>query len=176
MPLEFDCTFDSERSNSGKCIYFTHQACATHSTRRINGYEIMQRKIDGLALHRLVKSVQHADALEALMAPILARGSVQEWVSKFEAAGVSCSPINDLAQVFADPQVVARQMVRTLEHPSAGPVPIIANPIRLSRTPPVHSLPPPTLGQHTAQVLADVLGMTSNEISRLCPANAKESS
>ena len=118
--------------------------------------------------------VRHADALEALVAPVLARGSVQDWVSKFAAAGISCSPINNLAQVFADPQVAARQMVRSLEHPSAGPVPIIANPIRMSRTPPVHSRPPPTLGQHTAEVLADVLGMTPDEISRLTPEKANE--
>jgi crotonobetainyl-CoA:carnitine CoA-transferase CaiB-like acyl-CoA transferase len=113
--------------------------------------------------------VRNADALAASIAPVLARRSVQEWVAKFEAAGIPCSPINDIAQVFADPQVVAREMVRPLEHPGAGPVPTIANPIRLSRTPLGHSRPPPTLGQHTGEVLAEVLGLTADEISRLNP-------
>ena len=80
-----------------------------------------------------------------------------EWIATLEQAGVPCGPINDLAQVFADPQVQARGTRVRMAHPLAGEVDLVANPIRLSRTPVDYRRPPPLLGEHNTEVLADWL-------------------
>lgn len=80
-----------------------------------------------------------------------------EWIVALEQAGVPCGPINDLAQVFADPQVQARGTRIRMAHPLAGEVDLVANPIRLSRTPVDYRRPPPLLGEHNSEVLADWL-------------------
>ena len=93
--------------------------------------------------------------LEALMKT---RGKA-DWLSALEAAKVPCGPINNLAEVFADPHVRERGMVQAWEHPLAGsPVELVASPLKMSRTPVRQDLPPPLLGQHTQDVLSDVLG------------------
>lgn len=81
-----------------------------------------------------------------------------EWIADLEQAGVPCGPINDLAQVFEDPQVRARGLQVRMPHPLAGEVALVGNPIRLSRTPIEYRLPPPLLDEHGASVLADWLG------------------
>ena len=68
-----------------------------------------------------------------------------------------CGPINDLAQVFADEQIKARGVQITLPHALSGEVALVANPIRLSRTPVEYRTAPPMLGEHSAEVLADWL-------------------
>jgi len=73
-----------------------------------------------------------------------------EWVAVLEGAGVPCGPINRMADVFADPQVIARDMVRMLDHPVAGTVPTVANPLRLSATPVTYRSAPPVLGEGDA--------------------------
>ncbi|MNR53706.1 Succinyl-CoA:(R)-benzylsuccinate CoA-transferase subunit BbsF [compost metagenome] len=78
-----------------------------------------------------------------------------------------CGPINDLAQMFADPQVKARGLAIEIPHPLAGKVPQVASPIRLSETPVEYRNAPPLLGEHTEQVLSDVLGLAAAEIERL---------
>ncbi|MAP30393.1 MAG: CoA transferase [Pseudomonas sp.] len=80
-----------------------------------------------------------------------------EWIATLEQAGVPCGPINGLAQVFADPQVQARGTRVRMAHPLAGEVDLVANPIRLSRTPVDYRRPPPLLGEHNTEVLADWL-------------------
>lgn len=80
-----------------------------------------------------------------------------EWIAALEQAGVPCGPINDLDQVFADPQVQARGTRIRMAHPLAGEVDLVANPIRLSRTPVDYRRPPPLLGEHNREVLADWL-------------------
>ncbi|MNN51826.1 Succinyl-CoA:(R)-benzylsuccinate CoA-transferase subunit BbsF [compost metagenome] len=90
-----------------------------------------------------------------------------EWVAQLETAGVPCGPINDLAQMFADPQVKARGLAIEIPHPLAGKVPQVASPIRLSETPVEYRNAPPLLGEHTEQVLSDVLGLAAAEIERL---------
>ncbi|GMQ53785.1 CaiB/BaiF CoA-transferase family protein [Halopseudomonas aestusnigri] len=80
-----------------------------------------------------------------------------EWIAALEQAGVPCGPINDLAQVFADPQVQARGTRIRMAHPLAGEVDLVANPIRLSRTPVDYRRPPPLLGEHNNEVFADWL-------------------
>ena len=90
-----------------------------------------------------------------------------EWVSLLEAVGVPCGPVNDLAQVFQDPQVVARQLALTLAHPLAGSVAQVASPIRLSRTPVEYRRAPPLLGEHTDEVLGQLLGLNQEALGRL---------
>ncbi len=90
-----------------------------------------------------------------------------EWVSALEAVGVPCGPINDLAAVFADPQVQARGLRVELEHPLAGMVPQVASPLRLSDTPVEYRMPPPLLGEHTQEVLQRVLGLAEEQVESL---------
>ncbi|TLX52986.1 CoA transferase [Stutzerimonas nosocomialis] len=90
-----------------------------------------------------------------------------EWVSVLEQAGVPCGPINDLAQVFADPQVLARGLKVEMPHPVAGSVPQVASPIRLSETPVQYRQAPPLLGEHTERVLQRVLGLDMATIGAL---------
>ncbi|MBC7859893.1 MAG: CoA transferase, partial [Burkholderiaceae bacterium] len=110
-------------------------------------------------------------ANRAVLVPLIRQATVmrttQEWVALLEQAGVPCGPINNLAQVFDDPQVKARGMRIELPHPSAGTVPLVASPMRLSATPVEYRLPPPLLGQHTREVLASVLGLDAARIGEL---------
>jgi crotonobetainyl-CoA:carnitine CoA-transferase CaiB-like acyl-CoA transferase len=83
------------------------------------------------------------------------------------ALKIGCGPINTLEQVFADPHVQARGCVVEMPHASGETVKVIANPVRLSATPPEYRGAPPLLGQHTAEVLGGVLGMGEAEIASL---------
>jgi crotonobetainyl-CoA:carnitine CoA-transferase CaiB-like acyl-CoA transferase len=107
----------------------------------------------------------------AILVPILAdliRGrDAADWLAALEAAGVPCGPINDLAAVFSDPQVIARGIRRDLPHPTAGTVPSVASPIRYEATPLVHDRAPPLLGADTDTILAEVLGIDTEERARL---------
>ncbi|MEH6578676.1 MAG: CaiB/BaiF CoA-transferase family protein [Amphritea sp.] len=93
------------------------------------------------------------------------RGS-QWWLDNLSANGVPSGPINTLDQVFADEQVQHRNMQIELDHPQAGKVPAVANPVKFSETPIQYTSAPPTLGQHTDKVLAD-LGLNEDEITQL---------
>lgn len=90
-----------------------------------------------------------------------------EWVSQLERAGVPCGPINDLAQVFQDPQVLARGLAVEVAHPLAGRVLQVASPIRLSETPVEYRSSAPLLGQHTDTVLEQMLGLNKDDLQRL---------
>jgi crotonobetainyl-CoA:carnitine CoA-transferase CaiB-like acyl-CoA transferase len=111
--------------------------------------------------------VRNRPALIPLVRERMREKSSAEWIAALEAVGVPCGPINDLSQVFADPQVVARGIRFELPHPTAGTVPMVASPLRLADTPPEYRRPPPTLGQHTAEVLAEVAGLDGEAIERL---------
>jgi crotonobetainyl-CoA:carnitine CoA-transferase CaiB-like acyl-CoA transferase len=91
----------------------------------------------------------------------------REWLSLLEPSGVPCGPINDLAQVFADPQVRHRGMEVRAAHPVAGEVRMVANPMKLQGDPITHASAPPLLGQHTDDVLRSVLGLDAAAIERL---------
>ncbi|HGA2320878.1 TPA: CaiB/BaiF CoA-transferase family protein [Pseudomonas putida] len=110
-------------------------------------------------------------ANRAELIPLIRQATVfkttAEWVSQLEAAGVPCGPINDLAQMFQDPQVLARGLAVTMPHALAGSVPQVASPIRLSETPVEYRRAPPLLGEHTEAVLGDVLGMDADAVGRL---------
>jgi crotonobetainyl-CoA:carnitine CoA-transferase CaiB-like acyl-CoA transferase len=89
------------------------------------------------------------------------------WVDKLEALKIGCGPINKLSEVFADPHVVAREVVREMAHGSGETVKVIANPVRLSETPPDYRIPPPMLGEHTDAVLAERLGLDAAALAAL---------
>ena len=111
--------------------------------------------------------VRHRDLLVGLIAQRLAKRPAREWLARLEPAGVPCGPINDLAQVFADPQVRHRGMEVRVPHPAAGEVRVVANPMKLSASPITYESAPPTLGQHTDEVLRSLLGMDVDAIERL---------
>ncbi len=96
------------------------------------------------------------------------------WLEGLERRKIGCGPINTLDQVFADPHVMAREMVKQLPHPLAGPegVSVIASPLRLSGTPVTYRHHPPLLGEHTEEVLRGVLGVDDAELERLRAAGA----
>ncbi|MCC6533054.1 MAG: CoA transferase [Burkholderiales bacterium] len=111
--------------------------------------------------------IAHRDALKALIAPAMARKTTAEWMRLLEPLGVPCGPINRLDEVFTDPQVVHRGLRVDVPHPIAGTLPLVANPIKFSRTPIHYDTPPPLLGQHTEEVLQGLLGKTPVEIADL---------
>ena len=111
--------------------------------------------------------VAHRDELVAKIAARLAERPGADWLAVLEAGQVPCGPINDLAGVFDDPQVRHRGMVATLPHPSAGEVRTVANPVRFSVTPARSERPPPLLGEHTDQVLRELLGMSDDDVRGL---------
>ena len=93
------------------------------------------------------------------------------WIGELGKAGVPCGPINSLEEVFADPQVLARSMCQSVEHSVAGEIPLVGTPMKFSATPAGTTLPPPLLGEHTALVLEQLLGMDEGEIDRLRAAS-----
>lgn len=110
-------------------------------------------------------------ANRAELIPLIRQATVfkttAQWVSELESAGVPCGPINDLAQVFSDPHVQARGLAMSLPHALGGSVPQVASPIRMSATPVEYRHAPPLLGEHTAEVLERVLGLSTPEVVRL---------
>jgi crotonobetainyl-CoA:carnitine CoA-transferase CaiB-like acyl-CoA transferase len=89
------------------------------------------------------------------------------WVERLEALKIGCGPINRLSEVFADPHVVARNMVVEMAHGSGATVKVVANPVKLSETPADYRLPPPLLGEHTDQVLSEQLGFDAATLAGL---------
>ncbi|AKU10090.1 L-carnitine dehydratase/bile acid-inducible protein F [Azoarcus sp. CIB] len=111
--------------------------------------------------------VRHRATLIPLLKQLTVLRSTAEWIAALESLAVPCGPINTLADVFADPQVHARGLKVTIPHPVAGTVPLVANPMKLSATPPDYRLPPPMLGEHTDEILATTLGLRDAEIEQL---------
>ena len=111
--------------------------------------------------------VRHREVLVPLLAATMKSRRKADWLSALEAAKVPCGAINNLAEVFSDPHVQARGMVSSWEHPLAGPVNLVASPLKLSRTPVRQDHPPPLLGEHTEAVLSEVLGYGAADMSRL---------
>ena len=96
--------------------------------------------------------------------------STAAWVALLEQSGVPCGPINTLAEVFDDPQVQARGTRIAMTHGTGADVSLVANPIRMSVTPPAYGLPPPMLGEHTRDVLTEQLGLDAVALDALAVA------
>lgn len=111
--------------------------------------------------------VKHRQLLVPILAEMVKQKTKAEWISLLEQAGVPCGPINTLDEVFNDPQVQARQMQVNLSHPLAGEVKLVGSPMKLSLTPVQYQLPPPLLGQHTAQILSQRLGYSVEQLEQL---------
>jgi crotonobetainyl-CoA:carnitine CoA-transferase CaiB-like acyl-CoA transferase len=102
--------------------------------------------------------VRHRAELVPLLEAVMKTRNKATWLSALEAAKVPCGAINTLGEVFADPQVQERGMVTTWEHPIQAGLKLVSSPIKMSQTPVRQDLPPPLLGQHTGEVLSEVLG------------------
>ena len=111
--------------------------------------------------------VANRDLVTATLTPVMKTKTTTDWVNALEALGVGCGPINTLEQVFADPHVIAREMVVEMTHASGETVKVIANPVRLSATPADYRSAPPTLGEHSNHVLRDLLGLDDAAIAGL---------
>ena len=110
--------------------------------------------------------VRHRALLVPLLAARLCQRTRADWLAALEAAKVPCGPINDLAEVFADPQVISRGMTATVPHPHSDALTLVASPLKLSATPVRLHSAPPLLGQHTDEVLEE-LGIDEVERARL---------
>lgn len=110
--------------------------------------------------------VRHRDVLVPMLQSAFRSRDRHAWLASLEAAGIPCGPVNDIADVFADPQVRARGMVVEAPHPLAGVVPLVDSPMKLSATPVDLRHAPPLLGQHTDEVLSEA-GYDDAEISAL---------
>jgi crotonobetainyl-CoA:carnitine CoA-transferase CaiB-like acyl-CoA transferase len=114
---------------------------------------------------------RNRDSLIPLVAEALLARSVEEWLPALRAANVPCGPINDMQQVFADPQVRHRNMQLSLPHGAGVMVPSVASPIRLSGTPVCYGHSAPTLGEHSDEVLTQRLGLSAERIAELRARN-----
>jgi crotonobetainyl-CoA:carnitine CoA-transferase CaiB-like acyl-CoA transferase len=111
--------------------------------------------------------VRNRGVLVPMLEAIMKTRPKAEWLAALEAAKVPCGAINNLAEVFADAQVQERAMVHAWEHPLAGELKLVASPLKLSGTPVRTDHPPPLLGQHTREVLGEVLGWDDARIAGL---------
>ena len=111
--------------------------------------------------------VRHRDVLVPLLEPMMAHRTRDDWIAILEAAAVPCGPINDMADVFADPQVLAREMRLDLPHPTAGQVSVPASALKLSQTPVSYRSAPPLLGQHTREVLQSLASLSDDDLKSL---------
>jgi glutaryl-CoA transferase len=111
--------------------------------------------------------VQRRDTLVPMIAEIMRTRSQRDWLAALEAVGVPCGPINRIDQVLADPQIAAHGMCFDLPHPLAGSVPQVGSPLRFSATPLAYTQAPPLLGEHTAAVLRERLGLSGEALAQL---------
>jgi crotonobetainyl-CoA:carnitine CoA-transferase CaiB-like acyl-CoA transferase len=120
---------------------------------------------------RNAERVRHRTTLVPMLAALMKARTRGDWLAALEAAKVPSGPINDLADVFADPHVQAREMTVQLPHPLAGQVNLVASPMKFSGTPVQYRRPPPLLGEHTAEVLRE-FGIDDAELAGLRRAGA----
>ena len=147
-----------------------------HMVLSIGNDPTFKRFCDAFALTHLLEDarfatnaarVENRQLVTDTLTPVLAAHPTTWWIDQLEALKIGCGPINKLSEVFADPQVVARGMVREMAHDAGVNVKIIANPVRLSETPADYRVPPPLLGAHTEQVLTGLLGLDAARIAAL---------
>ena len=111
--------------------------------------------------------VANRQAMVDMLKPIFTTRTTARWIADLEAANVPCGPINRVDEVFADPQAIARGLTVAMTHAAAGPMQLVASPLRLSQTPPEYRNAPPLLGEHTDEILSSVLGISPDGIAQL---------
>ena len=113
--------------------------------------------------------IANRETLYDIMPDFMKRKTTEEWLAELGELKVPCSPVNNIDQVFEDPHVKFRGMRIEMDHPTAGSgkVPLIGNPVKMSGTPPQYRLAPPTLGQHSDEVLKELLGFDEKQIQEL---------
>ncbi len=111
--------------------------------------------------------IANREACVAAITPAMTLKTTAEWIAALEPLGVPCGPVHRLDEVFANPQIRHRGLKVDVPHPLSGTVPLVANPIKYSRTPLDYENPPPLLSQHTGDVLRRLLGKTDAEIETL---------
>jgi formyl-CoA transferase/CoA:oxalate CoA-transferase len=99
--------------------------------------------------------VAHYAELKPLLESHLRTRPREEWIRLLTAAGIPCGSVRDIAEVLGDPQVTARDMIQSVDHPTLGTIDVLGTPIKLSETPGTVRQAPPTLGQHTEQILKE---------------------
>ena len=114
--------------------------------------------------------IVHRAELIPIIAGIMHTRSKREWLAALEAADVPCGPINNMQEVFEDPQVVHRKLRVDMPHAAGGTAPVVASPMRLSDTPVEYRLAPPLLGQHNDEIYRGLLGKSAAEMERLAKA------
>lgn len=110
---------------------------------------------------------RNRERLVPLLAARFARLPTAAWLTRLEAAGLPCGPVNTVAEVLADPAVRHLKMVQEVEHPTLGKVPLLGIPFTLAGSPSVIRRPPPRLGEHTGEVLEEVLGISPEDVEAL---------
>ena len=121
----------------------------------------------GRAVRHQRRACENRQFVTDTLTPVMRQHPTNWWIDRLEALKIGCGPINKLSEVFADPHVVAREMVLEMEHATGGRMKVIANPVKLSETPPDYRLPPPVLGEHTDQVLGEKLGLDTAALTAL---------
>ena len=111
--------------------------------------------------------VENYIELKKLLVPMFLSGSTQHWLDVLEAAEIPVGRVRSVAEALSNPQAIDRQMLIEVEHSTIGPMKMTGNPIKMSGLPDGPALPPPRLGQHTGEVLAEKLGLSSDEIEAL---------
>jgi crotonobetainyl-CoA:carnitine CoA-transferase CaiB-like acyl-CoA transferase len=115
--------------------------------------------------------VENRRVLEALVSEILGGRTVADWCERFRKFGIPCAPVRTLSQVASDPQAQARAMFPVVTHPQAGPVRVTGAPVKLSETPGAVGPASPAQGQHTREVLRELLEMDEESINALAAAH-----
>ena len=111
--------------------------------------------------------VWHRKELVAALAEEFEKKSCEEWVEALAAEGIPCGPINSMESLFRDPQVLHRRMIEEVDHPTIGRLRLTGIPVKYSAAKPCIRRPPPLLGEHTDEILAGFLSLSSGEIRRL---------
>ena len=109
----------------------------------------------------------HRGELIPLIAEVMRTRTKREWIEALEAANVPCGPINNMKEVFEDPQVRHRELRVDMPHPLGGTASVVRSPLRLSETPVEYRLAPPMLGQHNDEVFKNLLGRSDADLKQL---------
>ena len=111
--------------------------------------------------------VQNRKQLIPLLEEMTRQKTKSEWMTLLEQAKVPCGPINNVKEVFENEQVLSRNILQNVMHPTIGNLKLVASPMKLSKTPTEVRLPPPLLGQHTVEILQERLNLNLEQINAL---------